>query len=586
MKTSRDQAFKFFVPLNLSKAKNDQGKEVMKIGGIASTPDEDSDGEFLDPHGFDLDYFLKYGFLNWHHQSKTNPAAIVGEPTKAEVKNKKLYIEGELYADSPLAKDIYQLAKSLESSNSGRRLGFSIEGKVTERDPMNAKIVKKAQITGCAITPTPKNSHTLAEIIKGQVDDMNEEYDFDVQEDENGGETQYILDIVKPSGERITVDKNLNIAIKSMNTTNAAPLKRESVDGSVKDLQKVGQKINKRLTKGEVYGQIFAYLPDDNLDGVKDVYAIVETIEKSLNSNIMDKKISQEAIDKAFKTLGIVKGYDESQDEFISKAEDEEGETDDVDDYEEAGEAKDAETKEAAEKGMKSKKPMMDESEEEAEKGEDEDMSDEEYEAMKKSYKAMCEKTDAMKKAMEKYEVKKGMNTEGDTMGVDAETEGGTESPKDNKASKVAKGQQDELEKGLGQDEDPLALLIKAEMGKVSKEIEALGTIQKAMSDNFEDLESRISAMESSSQGRKSVVRASVIEKSFDANGGDGTTTLSATLNKAEILDILESKADITEKGVGNMAFANAMGVFESSGYLDPKIAQRLFVDNKIRIVR
>ena len=167
-----DDRFKFFVPLNLSKGEDDKGNAVMKIGGIASTPEEDADGEFLDPEGFDLDYFLKYGFLNWHHQSKTSPSAIVGEPTSAYVKDRKLYVEGDLYNDSTLAKDIYALAKALESNKSNRRLGFSIEGSVTERDPMNAKYVKKAKITGCAITPTPKNSSTLAQIIKCGIDDM------------------------------------------------------------------------------------------------------------------------------------------------------------------------------------------------------------------------------------------------------------------------------------------------------------------------------------------------------------------------------------------------------------------------------
>ena len=55
---------------------------------------------------------------------------------------------------------------------------------------------------------------------------------------------------------------------------------------------------------------------------------------------------------------------------------------------------------------------------------------------------------------------------------------------------------------------------------------------------------------------------------------------------QAEILDILDSKAEITEKGIGNMAFANAMASFEASGILDPKIANRLLVDNGVRIVK
>ena len=271
--------FRFFVPLELSKAKDKDGKQVMKLGGIASTPDQDSDGEFLHPDGFDLDYFKKYGFINWHHQAKNNPAAIIGEPTKAEVKNDKLYIETQLYNDSPLAKDVYTLAKALQSSKSGRSLGFSIEGKVTERDPMNPKIVRKAQITGCAVTPTPKNHTTLAEIIKGHV--VVDDYAYAVDTDPANGGMSYILDVTKPSGERITVDEDLNITIKSTNTTNARALIKESLDGSVKDLKKVGQKKGHHLTKGEVYGQIFSYLRGIDEDKAKQVFTIINQIDKN-----------------------------------------------------------------------------------------------------------------------------------------------------------------------------------------------------------------------------------------------------------------------------------------------------------------
>ena len=275
---NNDRNFKFFVPLEFSKAKDKKGNQVMKLGGIASTPDQDSDGEYLHPEGFDLDYFKKYGFINWHHQAKDNPAAIIGEPTKAEVRDDKLYIETELYNDSQLAKDVYTLAKALKSSPSDRSLGFSIEGKVTERDPMNPKIVRKAQITGCAVTPTPKNHTTLAEIIKGHV--APEEYSYEVDADSANGGNSYILDVIKPSGERITVDEDLNITIKSTNTTNARALIEEDLDGSIKNLKKVGQKKGHHLTKGEVYGQIFSYLRGIDEDKAKQVFTIINQIDK------------------------------------------------------------------------------------------------------------------------------------------------------------------------------------------------------------------------------------------------------------------------------------------------------------------
>jgi hypothetical protein len=569
--------FRFFVPLELTKGTDEKGKKVMKIGGIASTSDEDSDGEFLDPEGFDLQYFLKYGFLNWHHQSKTNPAAIVGEPTVAEIRDKKLYIEGELYADSPLAKDIYTLAEALKSSNSGRHLGFSIEGKVTERDAMNPKIVKQAQITGCAITPTPKNSQTLAEIIKGHGADV-EDYEFEDSQDANGGNSEFILDITKPTGERITVDKDLNVTIKAMEATgNGASVVRESLGGQVIDTQKIGQKKRKDLTKGEVYGQIFQYLHDADIEKAKDIYTVIETIYKSENNNSMEKTISQEAIDKAFTVLGISKsvGSEDSSDD-ITKAQDAEASADadskgedTAEDYAEDGDKKDAETKANAEKA--------DDEEDLAAKG---DMSDEEYNAMKKACEDMSNELSKMKKAMDAYETKKAMGTEGDTMGTAAATEGGTENPGDNVG---------EVKKGIeGDNVSPLMELIKAENAKVLDSVSALGTIQKALSENFDSLEGRLSAIENSTPGRKSATSAAYIEKGFDKDqnsNNDGITTLSTNLHKAQILDILDSRAGITEHGVANMAFANAMTLYEASGVLKPEIAHRLLVDEKIRVV-
>jgi hypothetical protein len=568
---AKNRAFKFFMPLDITKGEDEKGLPKMKIAGIASTMDEDSDGEFLDPEGFDLDYFLRYGFLNWHHQAKDNPSAIVGEPTHAYVQDKKMYVEGELYQDSKLAKDIYELGTTLQNGSSKRRLGFSIEGKVLERDPTNSKIVNRAQITGCAITPTPKNSNTLAQIVKGRTDSMGE-YEFEKSE-ANGGKC-YLIDVTRPGGDRVTVDEDFNITIKSMSTANGSALMRESVDGSVKDLEKVGRKNKSNVTKGEVYGQIYQYLPETEISKAKDIYKIIETIHK--NENPMGS-ISQEQIDKAFGILGINKA-DDSEDfdpKAMKKAEDT------PEDYEDAGEDKDKETKEEAEKAHTSKADEIEEDdEEEAEKAMT-CKSEGEYTKMAAMCKAYEDKIMKMKDCMKSYKgMMKSMSTEGETMGTAHETEGGTESPKDNKSERVAKGFGDELQR-----EDPLATLIKAEMSKVGGKVDSLALIQKAMESNFQSLEERVSSVENVPVGKKSVTTQGFLKKGFEAQeASNGIRTLSTSINKSEILDILDSKAEITEKGVGNMAFANAMAIFESSGYIDQTTAHRLLVDDKIRV--
>ena len=222
----KEETFKFFVPIeDITKGtkKDANGNVEMIIGGIASTPHEDSDGEFLDPNGFQLDFFKRYGFINWHHQAKGNPAAIIGEPIMAEIRpNEGLYIKAKLYPDNQIAKDVYELSETL-SKNSTRRLGFSIEGKVVQRGSNDKKSplynqIKKARITGCAITPTPKNAYTLADIIKGEgILDSSEEaddnYEIVLESIEKGKPVQYIVDVQRPSGETVRVDKEFNITI-------------------------------------------------------------------------------------------------------------------------------------------------------------------------------------------------------------------------------------------------------------------------------------------------------------------------------------------------------------------------------------
>lgn len=162
--------FNFWIPVNFEKSKNEEtGKEEMKIRGIASTSDKDQEGEELIPLGFELDKFIKEGFVNWNHQAKNDPSKIIGEPTLAKVDNMgRLYVEAKLYDNHPLAKSVWELANILQKNNSSRKLGWSIEGKALERDPINPKRITKAKILGVAVTHLPVNANTILEVVKGQ----------------------------------------------------------------------------------------------------------------------------------------------------------------------------------------------------------------------------------------------------------------------------------------------------------------------------------------------------------------------------------------------------------------------------------
>lgn len=223
-----EKSFKFFVPLEFEKAKDKEGNEVMKIAGIASTNDKDSQNEILEPSGFDLKKFLSKGLINWHHQTKNNPEAIIGEPTKAYIKDNKMYLEAVLYSDSEMAQKVYKTAQTLEKSSGTRRLGFSIEGKPVERDPFNKSRITKAEITGCAITYAPINGKTLASIVKGELED--EDYEYGIEKGE---------DIVSLTfeGNSYRIDNDFNLVIEKAETTEslqAEGVVSEDLEGSKK----------------------------------------------------------------------------------------------------------------------------------------------------------------------------------------------------------------------------------------------------------------------------------------------------------------------------------------------------------------
>lgn len=350
----KETKFKFWVPAEIEKGKKDaKGKEKWKFKGIASTADVDTDGEVLQPEGFDLSYFLSDGFVNWNHQSKNNPSAIIGEPTMAEVVPEGLYVETELYQDSLVASSVWDLGKILDKASSNRKLGFSIEGKVVERDPNDDKKVTKAKITGLAITPSPKNKSTFADIVKGTVTGelFEGEWEYELLKGENI-EGEFIVDITDENGDRVTVDKTLNINIVKAKTTDKIKPERKDFDSddafnkAVEDYEKSlgtsggaaitpstfsnanphfkpdkknlknNSEVNldnskdsfnlkKNLTKSEVYEKLFIEITTD-LEKADQIYSLIEKIElKSSNNMTLVKSISMDSINKAYEALGV-----------------------------------------------------------------------------------------------------------------------------------------------------------------------------------------------------------------------------------------------------------------------------------------
>lgn len=294
----KDDKFNFWCPIGrIEKATDEAGEPVMRIGGIASTMDKDADGEYLDPSGFDVEPLKNSGMVNWHHQAKNSPAAIIGEPSKVELRPEGLWIESDLYASSPMANEVYELAKTLEEDSKTRRLGYSIEGKVLKRgsndkkSPLYNKIVK-AVITGVAVTHMPKNPHTFVNIIKGQIDADGIEVDLEEEDDnaeQRGGDTEK----------------------KALTTSSGAALMPESVDSQPK----------KTFSKSSVMECIFRDIPNITIPNAHEVYTLIKNI------SVMNKRksITSEDIEKAYDALGLTPEGKASGAEDVQKGDDADG---------------------------------------------------------------------------------------------------------------------------------------------------------------------------------------------------------------------------------------------------------------------
>jgi hypothetical protein len=257
-KLGKDE-FKFYVPINLKKAKGeDKGETEMILEGLAGDGGTDTAGENLSYNGFDLNRMF---YINWEHSKE--PEDVIGVIVDKQLKKGgKLFIKGKLFSDHKKARDAYQLQEFLEKE--GHNLGFSVEGKVMERDPINPKVVTKAELYGVALCKVPVNPVTYARIAKA----FTNGEDIDDEEEENEEE------------------------VEKMTTADIAPAMPESVE---KKEKKLGV-----LTKSQVYMKIFNKFTND--PSIADrIYNLINQISLK-----MEKPITEDLVKKAEEILGLV----------------------------------------------------------------------------------------------------------------------------------------------------------------------------------------------------------------------------------------------------------------------------------------
>lgn len=167
--TQSEVLFEMPVELELVKSVGG-GKRIIR--GYASTENVDQQGEVILQNGIDFTPLLKSGFLNYDHQYKNLNGAklpiIVGYPTKAEIRDKGLWVEGELLKSDGtstseqlrLADELWELGCALQKSG-GRSLAYSVEGGVVER---KGNRITKSVVRHLAVTHKPVNPEATVEL--------------------------------------------------------------------------------------------------------------------------------------------------------------------------------------------------------------------------------------------------------------------------------------------------------------------------------------------------------------------------------------------------------------------------------------
>lgn len=638
----KEENFRFWVPLEITKGKDAvTGKEKMGFKGIASTIEQDTDGETLMPDGFDLSYFLNNGFVNWNHKAKDNPAALIGEPTKAEIRPEGLYIETELYNDSPLAVEVYKLGKLLSKKNGNRKLGFSIEGKATERDPANKKIVRKARITGVAITPTPKNPATFADIIKGDFHN-NDKIEYELEK----GET-YFIDMVNEDGDRITVDKDMNISIIKADENELVKSKKNKVIGqttSGKDIysHKKDYKNFTKLDHEEAADHHWDLVkkPGDHHFNMTDYHTRLANKEdgdeeKALSTSPgSGKALIREDLEGSQKNITDTNKEDEKDSTFssklLNKSEVYDIIFDHTDDLEKADllysliyrlQYKDMKkrtvpankveinqdtiTKALASLGLTvdgndlEKADDQDEDDDNDEEDVEEEVKEEKKAAGKKGQSnQVSAKKMELKKALDEHE-KKGMELKKALEQCDAPPTKNMEGADKNGGNGLEKGEMIEI---LGKATEPLQAQIKA-LGKIAaaqqqtiaKLYEKLekGSDNEELVEKIDELSKAIEEIGNQSQGRKSLTNTRHLEKGFgnEFAGGklievDGQKTMSVSKQKRAILDIYDEKIDYNNISKGEeKLFGDDMAKLEAAGVMSQEASIRFKKRTGIQLV-
>lgn len=189
LEVAEDNQILFEMPIEMELRKSEGGERRI-VRGYASTESMDQDGEIILQNGIDFSPLLKSGFLNYDHYgkclscgethdrakcpacgSKGRMPIIIGVPLLGEIRDKGLWVEGELFKSSDagvsseqgkLADEMWALGMMLQKTGQ-RSLSYSVEGGVLQR---HGKKIVKSLVKHLAVTSKPVNPEATIECLR------------------------------------------------------------------------------------------------------------------------------------------------------------------------------------------------------------------------------------------------------------------------------------------------------------------------------------------------------------------------------------------------------------------------------------
>lgn len=145
---------KIFASIDLAKTE-EQDDGTIKVWGYASADTEDSDGEIItaDAMKAALPGYMKWGAVREMHQAKAAGTAI-----EAEVQD-----DGKTWFGAHIVD-----AEAVKKVKANVYKGFSIGGKVTERDELNKTVIKGLNLIEVSLVDRPANPEAVLTMYKAE----------------------------------------------------------------------------------------------------------------------------------------------------------------------------------------------------------------------------------------------------------------------------------------------------------------------------------------------------------------------------------------------------------------------------------